>query len=47
MVTPHYWALEGIQNIMARGLGFTSVLQPAGVLLGMAVLFFAIGALAF
>jgi ABC-2 type transport system permease protein len=47
MVTPHYWALEGIQNVIARGMGMDGVLMQSGVLLGMAVLFFAIGALRF
>ena len=44
MITPHYWALEGIQNVISRGMGMEGVLTPAAVLLGMTVLFFAIGA---
>jgi len=44
IVTPHYWALEGIQNVIARGMGLNGVLMQSGILLGMAVLFFAIGA---
>jgi ABC-2 type transport system permease protein len=44
LVTPHYWALEGIQNVIARGMGMEGVLMQSGILLGMAVLFFAIGA---
>ena len=44
MFTPHYWALEGIQNVIARGMGLEGVLVPVGVLIFMAVLFFAIGA---
>jgi ABC-2 type transport system permease protein len=44
LITPHYWALEGIQNVIARGMGLEGVLMQAGILLGMAVLFFAIGA---
>ena len=44
MITPHYWALEGIQNVIARGMGMEGVLMQSGILLGMAVLFFAIGA---
>ncbi len=47
MVTPHYWAMEGIQNIISRGLGVQDILPQAGVLLGMAVLYFAIGAARF
>jgi ABC-2 type transport system permease protein len=47
MVTPHYWALEGIQNVIARGMGLDGVLMQSGILLGMAVVFFVIGALRF
>jgi len=43
-VTPHYWALEGIQNVTARGLGMEGVSMQSGILLGMAVLFFTVGA---
>lgn len=43
-VTPHYWSLEGIQNVISRGMGLEGVLVPSAILLGMAVLFFAIGA---
>jgi len=43
-VTPHYWALDGIQNVIARGMGMEGVLMQSGILLGMAVLFFVIGA---
>jgi ABC-2 type transport system permease protein len=44
MITPHYWALEGIQNVISRGMGLEGVMTQSGILLGMAVLFFAIGA---
>lgn len=44
MITPHYWAMEGIQNIISRGMGPSGVLVQSGVLVGMAVLYFAIGA---
>ena len=44
LITPHYWALEGIQNVISRGMGLDGVLMQSGILLGMAVLFFAIGA---
>jgi ABC-2 type transport system permease protein len=44
MITPHYWAMEGIQNVISRGMGVSGVLLEAGVLVGMAVVFFAIGA---
>lgn len=47
MVTPHYWALDGIQNVIARGMGMDGVLMQSGILLGMAVVFFVIGSLRF
>jgi len=40
---PHYWALLGFQNVMVRGMGFSRVLLPCGVLLAFAVAFFVIG----
>ena len=43
-VTPHYWALEGIQNVTARGMGMEGVSMQSGILVGMAVLFFLVGA---
>ncbi len=46
-ITPHHWAMEGIQNVISRGMGVEGVLLQSGVLLGMAVLFFAIGAARF
>ena len=39
-VLPTAWAMDGFQNIVLRGLGLASVLLPAGVLLGYAVVFF-------
>jgi len=39
-VSPVAWALDGFENIVARGLGFGSVLVPAAALTGYAVLFF-------
>ena len=44
LITPHHWALEGIQNVIARGMGMEGVLMQSGILLGMAVLFFIVGA---
>jgi len=44
MITPHHWAMEGIQNVISRGMGPEGVLVEAGVLVGMAVIYFAIGA---
>jgi ABC-2 type transport system permease protein len=39
-VSPVAWAMDGFQNIVARGLGFGSVLVPAAALLGYAAFFF-------
>jgi ABC-2 type transport system permease protein len=43
-ISPVAWALEGFENILARGQGFASVLVPATALLGYAVLFFLLAA---
>ena len=43
-VSPVAWAMDGFKNIVARGLGFSSVLVPAAALLGYAVLFFILAA---
>lgn len=37
---PTAWAMDGFQNIIVRGLGFSSVLAPAGLLLACALAFF-------
>lgn len=37
---PTAWAMDGFQNIVLRGLGFESVVGPAGVLLGYTAVFF-------
>ncbi len=39
-VSPVAWALDGFKDIVARGLGFTSVLLPCAALFGYALLFF-------
>ncbi|RPJ28191.1 MAG: ABC transporter permease [Chloroflexi bacterium] len=41
-LTPVAWAMDGFENIVARGLGFDSVLLPAAALAGYAVLFFSL-----
>jgi ABC-2 type transport system permease protein len=41
-VLPSAWAMDGFQNIIVRGLGFSSVLLPAGLLLGYTLVFFAL-----
>ena len=43
-ISPVAWALEGFENIVARGLGFDSAFTPAAALLGYAVLFFLLAA---
>ena len=37
---PSAWAMNGFQNIVIRGLGFSSVLLPALILMGYALAFF-------
>lgn len=39
-VSPVAWGMDGFENIVARGLGFESVLLPGAALLGYAILFF-------
>lgn len=37
---PTAWAMDGFQNLILRGLGFSSILLPSLILLGYAILFF-------
>lgn len=46
-ITPHYWAMQGFLNVIARGQGVEGALLPAGVLLTMAAVFFTAGAVRF
>jgi ABC-2 type transport system permease protein len=39
-LSPIAWAMDGFKNISIRGLGLESVVIPAAVLIGYAVLFF-------
>jgi ABC-2 type transport system permease protein len=39
-LSPVAWGMDGFENILARGLGFNSVLLPAAALLGYAAFFF-------
>lgn len=39
-LSPVAWGLDGFENIIARGLGFSSVLLAAAALIGYAMLFF-------
>jgi ABC-2 type transport system permease protein len=41
---PTAWAMDGIQNIIVRGLGLESVLLPVGIMLAYAVVFFGLAA---
>lgn len=43
-LTPVAWGMDGFKNIIARGLGFDSVLIPALALSGYAILFFGLAA---
>jgi len=47
IITPHYWAMEGIQNVISRGMNLEGVLLPSAVLLGMGLIFIVIGAARF
>ncbi len=42
-VLPTTWAMEGMLDIVLRGQGLSAVLPEAGVLLGFAAVFFALG----
>lgn len=43
-VSPVAWGMDGFENIVARGLGFESVVVPAAALVGYAALFFILAA---
>jgi ABC-2 type transport system permease protein len=43
-VSPVAWAMDGFKNIILRGHGLESVLLPAGMLLGYAILFLVLAA---
>ena len=42
-ILPTRWAMQGMLNVVMRGQGMDGVLLPSAVLLGFAVVFFAIG----
>jgi len=46
-VLPTTWAMQGLLDIVLRGQGLVAILPEAGVLLGFAAVFFAIGVLRF
>lgn len=39
-IMPTAWAMDGFQNLILRGLGFSSMLPPAGILAAYSALFF-------
>lgn len=41
---PTAWAMDGFENIVVRGLGFGSVLLPVAIMLGYAMVLFALAA---
>lgn len=43
-LSPVAWAMDGFENIVARGLGFSSILLPAAALIGYAIFFFILAA---
>jgi len=43
-LSPVAWGMDGFENIIARGLGFESVLLPSAALAGYAILFFTLAA---
>jgi ABC-2 type transport system permease protein len=43
-VSPVAWAMDGFKNIIARGLGFNSVLLPVAALAGYTLFFFILAA---
>jgi len=45
--TPHYWAIQGFQNIVSRGMGLSGILLPVAVLSLLAAAFFTLGVLRF
>jgi ABC-2 type transport system permease protein len=46
-LAPTAWAMDGLQNIIVRGLGLESVWLPAGILLAYAVVTFGLAAYRF
>ena len=42
-LTPQKWAIQGMENIAAKGMGFEAAIMPTIVLLAMGIVFFSIG----
>jgi hypothetical protein len=43
-ISPLAWAMDGFQNVAARGLGLNTVLLPAAALVSYAAVFFTLAA---
>ncbi|NWG33476.1 MAG: ABC transporter permease [Chloroflexi bacterium] len=46
-ILPTTWAMQGLLDLVLRGKGLVDILPEAGVLLGFAVVFFAVGVMRF
>jgi len=46
-LTPGAWAMDGLQNVIVRGLGVQAAIKPAGILALFALVFYAAGLLFF
>jgi ABC-2 type transport system permease protein len=46
-ILPTTWAMQGMLDLVSRGKGLVDILPEAGVLLGFAAIFFAVGVLRF
>jgi ABC-2 type transport system permease protein len=46
-ILPTTWAMQGLLDIVLRGRGLVDILPEAGVLLGFAAVFFAVGVMRF
>ena len=42
-LTPQKWAIQGMESIAAKGMGFEAAIMPTIVLLAMGIIFFGIG----
>ena len=42
-LTPQKWAIQGIEGIASKGMGFSAAMLPTVVLIAMGLIYFAIG----
>ena len=42
-LTPQKWAMQGMEGIASRGMGFEAAVLPTSVLIGMGIIFFGFG----